>query len=74
MAHRVNFMLDNEIWDALQVIPKGERSRLVNHAVGNELQAYRRKKAMAEMDKMRTQMSPVAGRSEEWIREDREHH
>jgi len=70
----VNFILDNEIWDALQVIPKGARSRLVNHAVGNELQAYRRKQAMAEMDKMRTQMSLVAGRSEEWIREDREHH
>ncbi len=44
MAHRVNFVLDNHVWDALQDIPKGERSKFVNHAVGNDLQACRRKK------------------------------
>jgi len=74
MAHRVNFMLDDEIWDELQDIPKGERSKLVNHAVGNELQACRRKKAMQEMDRLRVEMPPVSGTSEEWIREDRDHH
>jgi len=74
MAHRVNVILDDEIWDELQHVPRGERSRLVNHAVGHELQTYRRKKAMLEMDKLRAGVNPVAGTSEEWIRQDRESH
>lgn len=74
MAHRVNFMLDNNVWDELQAIPKGERSKLVNHAVGNELQAYKRKKAAITMDNIRAEMSPVDGASEAWIRQDRDHH
>jgi len=74
MAHRVNFMLDDMIWDALQEIPKGERSKMVNHAVGNELLAYRRKKAAIAMDQIRAKMNPVDGASETWIRQDRDHH
>jgi len=74
MAHRVNFILDDRIWAELQNIPKGERSRLVNHAVGNELLEYRRQKAVMEMDELRTGVRPVAGTSEEWIRQDRDHH
>jgi len=74
MAHRVNFMLDDKTWEELQRIPRGERSRLVNHAVGNELQAYRRKKAAQAMDHIRSEMTPVDGVSETWIRQDRDHH
>jgi len=67
-------MLDDKTWEELQSIPKGERSRLVNHAVDNELQAYRRKKAVLAMDNIRSGMKPVEGASEEWIRQDRDHH
>jgi len=74
MAHRVNFILDDKIWSDLQDIPKGERSRLVNHAVGNELLAHRRKKAVINMDKLRAKINPVEGASEAWIRQDRDHH
>jgi len=74
MAHRVNFILDNHVWDALQDIPKGERSKLVNHAVGNELLAHRRKKAAMAMDQLRAEMKPADGTSEAWIRQDRDHH
>jgi len=74
MAHRVNFILNNHVWDSLQDIPKGERSKLVNHAVGNELLAYRRKKTAMAMDQLRAEMTPVDGTSETWIRQDRDHH
>lgn len=74
MVHRVNFMLDDKTWEELQGIPRGERSRLVNHAVGNELQAYRRKKVAQAMDNMRSEMKPVKGVSKDWIRQDRDHH
>jgi len=74
VVHRVNFMLDDKTWEELQGIPRGERSRLVNHAVGNELQAYRRKKVAQAMDNMRSEMKPVKGVSKDWIRQDRDHH
>jgi len=74
MAHRVNFILDDKVWDSLQDIPRGERSKLVNHAVGNELLAYRRKKVAIAMDQLRTEITPVDGSSEAWIRQDRDHH
>jgi len=74
MAHRVNFMLDDQTWEELQSIPRGERSRLVNHAVGNELLNYRRKKAALVMDNIRSGMKPVDGVSDAWIRQDRDHH
>jgi len=67
-------MLDDKTWEELQGIPRGERSRLVNHAVGNELQAYRRKKVAQAMDNMRSEMKPVKGVSKDWIRQDRDHH
>jgi len=67
-------MLDDEIWNALRKIPRGERSRLVNHAVGNELQAWRRKKAAQRMDELRSASKPVSGSSEVCIRRDRESH
>jgi len=74
MAHRANFILEDEVWDGLQAVPKGERSRFVNRAVDHELAAFRRRQAVAHLDKIRARMTPVAGHAEDWIREDREHH
>jgi len=74
MSHRVNFILDDATWEGLQEIPRGERSRLVNHAVCHELKTFKRRKAVRKIDQMRSTMKPVEGTSESWIRQDRDHH
>jgi hypothetical protein len=74
MAHRINVMIDEKIWDELQTVPAGERSRLVNEALSHEFQRKRRLRAMKRMDALRAKTKPVAGRSEEWVRADRESH
>ena len=37
MSHRVNVVLDNYAWEALQSVPKGERSQINNTAMHREL-------------------------------------
>jgi len=74
MSHRANFILEDEIWDGLQAVPRGERSRFVNLAVNHELAAFHRRQAVVHLDRIRARMTPVAGHAEDWIREDREHH
>jgi len=74
MAHRANFILEDEVWDGLQAIPRGERSRFVNRAVSHELAALRRRQAAARLDNIRARLTPVAGNAEDWLREDRAHH
>jgi hypothetical protein len=74
MSHRINVVLDNEVWESLSQLPKGERSRFINEAVANELLKRQRLEAIARIDARRAQMKPVPGSSEEWIREDRESH
>ena len=74
MARRVNVMIDDQIWDELQAIPSGERSRLINEALAQELLKRRRLRAIERMDVLRASVKPVPGTSEEWIRADRERH
>jgi hypothetical protein len=74
MPHRVNVVLKDEIWDALQAVPKGERSALVNDALARWIELRDRRAAAAELDRLSSTLSPVPGSSEEWIREDRERH
>jgi len=74
MTHRANFVLEDEVWDSLQTVPRGERSRFVNRAVYHELTAFRRRQAVARLDNIRARMTPLAGNAEDWIREDRGHH
>lgn len=72
MSHRVNFILKDEIWDALQFVPKGERSAAVNDALAHWIELRRRRETATKMDHLRKSVSPVPGNAEDWIREDRE--
>jgi len=74
MSHRVNIMIDDSVWEELQTIPLGERSRLINEAVAETLLKRRRLAAIERMDELRKTVKPVPGTSEEWVRADRESH
>lgn len=74
MAHRVNVMLDDGVWEFLQEIPQGERSRLINQAVSETLLKRKREEAFARIEALRKTMKPVPGTSEQWVREDRDSH
>jgi hypothetical protein len=72
MSHRVNVILSDTAWEALQDLPKGERSHFIEGALLKELGLRRRREAGRKMNALRDRMKPVSGCSEEWIREDRE--
>jgi len=74
MSHRINVIFSDTTWEALQDLPKGERSRFIEQAVLRELELLKRRQAVQKMDTLRTCMKPVPGSSEDWIREDREQH
>ncbi len=74
MGHRVNVMLDDEIWESLQQLPKGERSRLVNEALRDLLLRRQRRRAAKDMDTLRNSIPPIPGSTEGWVREDRDSH
>lgn len=33
MAHRVNIMLDDDLWKILKKVPRGERSKVINETM-----------------------------------------
>lgn len=73
MGHRVNVVLDDETWQLIESIPKGERSRAVNVALAEWATRHRRRAAIAELDAVRARLEPVT--TDEivgWLREDRE--
>ena len=53
MSVRANVMWEDRVWDALQEVPKGERSRLVNQAVSEMLLRNQRQRAQEQMRKLR---------------------
>lgn len=53
MAHRLNIMLNDEVWKSLQQLPKGMRSRYISEAVAERLRRERRREAAREMDELR---------------------
>ena len=71
MSHRVNVVLDNYAWEALQSVPKGERSQIINRLVIDWDMRQRRLQAAEEMDRLRESLEPLPGTTEEWIREER---
>lgn len=72
MSHRIQITLENQAWEILQTIPKGERSNLLKQAVSDELIRRRRRQAMEEMDALRSKLKPLPGCAEQWIREERD--
>jgi len=59
MAHRLNIMLDDAVWESLQQLPKGARSRYISQAVEERLRRERQQKAAAEMDALRSKLPPL---------------
>ena len=59
MAHRLNIMLDDTVWESLQQLPKGARSRYISQAVEERLRRERQQKAAAEMDALRSKLPPL---------------
>lgn len=74
MTHRVNVMLDDDVWQQMQKLPRGERSRLLNRAVRSYLRQQQREQAARAMDEVRESSEPLPGSAEQWIREDRNSH
>ena len=75
MSHRINIIVNDEIWGFLKEIPQGERSRTINQALREWARRRRRLDAAAEMDRLRNDAKAVSITSEEivrWIREERE--
>jgi len=72
MVHRVNIILDDNAWLALQDIPKGERSKLVSKAIKQMAEIERRQKAAQLMDQLSKKMPPVTTKQlVSWLRKDR---
>ena len=75
MAHRINVVVQDDIWGLLQRIPQGDRSRTINLALREWAERHGRLDAVAEMDRLRKGPAMPAVSTEEvvrWIREDRE--
>jgi hypothetical protein len=60
MAYRVNIMLEDTTWNALQNVPKGERSRVVNTAILDWLRSRRRAQAIKRLAQARKQLPPIS--------------
>jgi hypothetical protein len=60
MAYRVNVMLEDAAWGALQNVPKGERSRVVNTAILDWLRSRRRAQAIKRLGQTRKQLPPIS--------------
>lgn len=72
MVYRVNVVLDEGAWLALQELPRGERSKLISQAVKAIAESRRRLQAAHKMDQLRAKLPPVSTDDlVSWIRADR---
>ena len=73
MAHRVNIMLDDQVWKVLQKVPVGERSKMMNEAMLRMIKSQHRLEAAKKMDALAMTL-PTASMEEivAWVRADRE--
>ena len=75
MSHRVNVIVQDDVWALLKRIPAGERSRIVNAALREWAQKRCRLDAAAEMDRLRANSAAKTVTTAEivrWIREGRD--
>lgn len=73
MTQRMNFLIEDDVYQLLQKVPQGERSRTVNTALREWQKTRRWREAAARMDALREQLPPARkGDIVRWIREDRE--
>ena len=74
MSHRVNVLLDDDVWEHLREVPPGERSRIVNQAISETVLRRKREEAFASIEELRKTMPPMPGTAEQWVREERDSH
>lgn len=72
MSHRVNIILEDDTWESLMSVPKGERSDTVNQALRQWLRTKLRQEALQRLLATRNQLPVVAGSAEKWVRDDRD--
>jgi hypothetical protein len=73
VSHRVNVLLEDNAWALLQLVPQGERSRVVNRALAEWFGRRRRALAARDMDRLRQAAPRVSEREVlELLRADRE--
>ena len=75
MTHRINVVVEDDIWRLLQRIPPSDRNRTINLALREWAHKRRRLDAVAEMDRLRNDPAiPAISTAEivRWIRADRE--
>lgn len=72
MSRRTNFIIDDENWQHLNTVPRGERSRWVNKALAEYRRTECQRRAARNMDAMSRSLPAIDGHAEDWIREDRE--
>ena len=66
-------MIDDEVLEALESVPRGERSRAVNEALTQWLLRRRREQAALKMQVLRNSTkTATTGEIVHWIRKDRE--
>ena len=72
MAHRVNIVLEDDVWERFQAIPGGERSRFINQILSLELLKRQQREAWAGIQDLRRVLPASEGHSEDWVREERD--
>ena len=73
MGHRTNIVIDDDIWEELKTLPRGEISRQVNAELANWAERRKRQRAGEAMDRIRSSL-PTVGRRDivEMLRQDRQ--
>ncbi len=74
MSHRVNVMLEDDVWEQLREVPQGDRSRLINEAISETLLRRRRTAAWASIRERASGKEKLPGTTEEWVCADRDSH
>lgn len=69
MAHRVNVMLDEDAWQVVRALPRGQRSRFISRAVISTAALDRRRKAASQLAVLRGRMPPSQRPAEELVQE-----
>ena len=69
MAHRINVMLDEEAWQVVSSLPRGQRSRFISRAVVATAGSEQRRSAAEGLAKLRRAMPVSSVSAEELVRE-----
>lgn len=56
MSYRINVIIEDQVWESLKTVPRGERSKLINQAIAERLLMKRRVEVAKEMDELRSKL------------------